>query len=289
MKQTPRPSSPKTPDLFSELPRVFHNAYPCLVRGKWSELAKNRDAAAFVELMAGLTRRGYVFESIIFNYALADGTAVKEQAIAIRSGDLIVMVTRPPLHDASAGNRRYVPRSGTRLEASIFDSVSRHLGVCSRVRLRLSEEIVSEWERAQTRTRPGESPQTPADFEFSLNCDARLKLWKTLEPGSRAHRIDYGPDYRSIGCFLHLPRIEEFGCRLIVSFGMGSLENLIWNRIVRTRFDRWLDRPVVAIAEMDLNGIPRDPVTLHFAENVPVKVLLEVPIEDEAGAEAIAA
>lgn len=283
MKKPPSSSSSSIPEPDSPLWRVFHNAYPCHQKGKSGELAKNRDAAAFVELMAALTLHGYTFESIIFNYALVDGIPVREEFILIRSGDLIVMVTRPPMHDTVRKIKKKFLRSGTRMEFRIFDVMSRYLSVCSRVHLRLGEEIVSAWERGRGLL-PGGGLQTPADFKFGQNCDARLKSWRTLDPKARARRFDQGPeDYRSIGCFLHVPRIEEFDCRLIVSFGMGSFENLVWNRIVRTRFDRWIDRPVFAIAEMDLNGLPEDPVTLQFADQIPVNVLLEVPLEEGEG------
>ena len=282
----------KTPPSFPELPdvsaldplprRAYHNAYPCLVRGKRGELAKNRDAAAFTEMMSGLGLDGYRFESIIFNYALAagaKGTVGIEDLSFVRSGDLLVMVTRPPLHDLQVQNRKYVPRSGTRLEQQIFGAVSRFLEICSRTHLRLQEEVVKAWEQGMGSAPLGERIQTPADFKFCQNCDARLKSLNTLDLASRARRLDYGRDYRSIGCFIHVPFIEEFGCRLIVSFGMAGMENLIWNRIVRTRYDRWLKEPVFALAEMNLNRIPKEPVTLNFVDEIPVKVLVEIPVD----------
>ena len=282
----------KTPPSFPELPdvsdlnpdprRVFHNAYPCLVRGKRGELAKNRDAAAFTEMMSGLGLLGYRFESIIFNYALAtgamDGVGIEDFRF-VRSGDLVVMVTRPPLHDLQVQNRKYVPRSGTRLEQQIFGAVSRFLEICSRTHLRLHEDVIKAWEKELDPASPGERTQTPADFKFCQNCDARLKSLNTRDPASRARRLDHGREYRSIGCFIHVPFIEELGCRLIVSFGMAGMENLIWNRIVRTRFDRWLKEPVFALAEMNLNRIPKEPVTLNFVDDIPVKVLIEVPVD----------
>lgn len=281
----PPPSFPELPDVSDLNPhprRVFHNAYPCLVRGKRGELAKNRDAAAFTEMMAGLSPLGYRFESMIFNYALATGvkdTVAIDELRFVRIGDLVVMVTRPPLHDLQVQNRKYVPRSGTRLEQQIFGTVSRFLEICSRTHLRLQENVVRAWEQGQDPASSREIIQTPADFKFCQNCDARLKSLNTRDPASRARRLDHGREYRSIGCFIHVPFIEELGCRLIVSFGMAGMENLIWNRIVRTRFDRWLKEPVFALAEMNLNRIPQEPVTLNFVDDIPVKVLIEVPVD----------
>jgi hypothetical protein len=278
------PSLPAMPEAVLPATRVFHNAYPCLVRGSRSELAKNRDAAAFTEMMAALSARGGRFESMIFNYAQACGegenaAAMNDEFRFLRQDDLLVMVTRPPLHDEVVGHRKYVPRSGTALERRIFDAVEDYLHTCSRAHLRLQEHLVTAWEKVCGHTPATGRRSTLADFKFCQNCDARLRSWNTLDHGSRARRVDHGREYRSLGCFLHVPRIEEFGCRLIVSFGMGSLENLIWSRIVRTRFDRWLDEPVFALAEMDLNHVPQDPVTLQFAHDIPVKVLMEVPGE----------
>lgn len=285
----PRPTAMMMPRSLPSLPeavlpatRVFHNAYPCLVRGSKSELAKNRDAAAFTEMMAALSPRGHRFESMIFNYAQtggADSGTAADEFRFLRQDDLILMVTRPPLHDHTAGDRKYVPQSGTPLERRIFDAVSDHLRICSRARVRLQERLVTAWEQGRGQGTGGESRSTQADFKFCQNCDARLKSWNTLDLASRARRVDHAREYRSLGCFIHVPHIEEFGCRLIVSFGMGSLENLIWNRIVRTRFDRWLDAPVFALAEMDLSAMPQDPVTMHFANDIPVKLLMEVPGE----------
>lgn len=278
-----KPPSPSSLSLITHpapAPRVYHNAYPCLQRGKKSELAKNRDAAAFTEIMAALTPRGYAFESILFNYAAASDSKVRVDYQFIRSQDLIVMVTRPPRHDETVGTRKYVPRSGNELERQIFAALDCWLQICSRNQLRLTDLVVAAWEASLASRSAGQPIETPADFIFSQNCDARLKEWHTREIGGRVCRLKYGSDYRSIGCFLHLPRIEHLGCHLIVSFGMGCLENLIWSRIVRTRYGRWFDKPVFALAEMDLNRIPVEPVTLHFAEEIPVRLLLEVSSED---------
>lgn len=262
-------------------PHVYHHAYPCLIRGSRSELAKNRDAAAFTEMMQALNQRGYEFDSMIFNYALNESQPASpfDDFRFLKRDDLILMVTRPPVHDHLEGNRKCVPQSGTLLERQIFKAVSDYLRICSRARLRLQDRVVHAWEQRAD----GKHRAEPfADFQFCQNCDARLKSRTTLDLARRAQRMNHCFDYRSIGCFIHIPQIAGFGCRVIVSFGMGSLENLIWNRIVRTRFSRWLDAPVFALAEMDLNHIPADPVTMHFADQIPVKVLMEIPGEQLA-------
>ncbi|MCB1086127.1 MAG: hypothetical protein KDM63_03705 [Verrucomicrobiae bacterium] len=282
LPHSPLPShqipSLKKPD---RRPRVFHNAYPCIDKDKQGELAKNRDAAAFAEILGALNDHGCQHGSMLFNYALTDGSEpIQDDHHQIRRGDVIVTVTRPPLHDLTFCTKKYVPRSGTELERLIFEAVNRWLAICSRSQLRLSDPVVKAWE-ARVRRELGQfMGETPADFLVSQNLDARLREWRSLNPAARSHRLDHNRDYRSLGCFLHLPAFEGLDCRLIVSFGMGSRENLIWNHIVRTRFDHWFDAPVFALAEMDLNDIPDTPQTLFFSEDVPVRVLLELTADD---------
>ena len=114
MTRTLHPPS-VAPEAVPPVTRVFHNAYPCLVRGSKSELAKNRDAAAFTEIMSALSSRGCHFESMIFNYAQTctedSAAGVIDDFQFLHRDDLLVMVTRPPLHDEMEGHRKYVPRS----------------------------------------------------------------------------------------------------------------------------------------------------------------------------------
>ena len=73
--------------------------------------------------------------------------------------------------------------------------------------------------------------------------------------------------------------IPEYGCGLVVSFGMGGWETLIWNRIVRTRYPEWINRPCFVVGEFDMNGLPAGPATLKFVDQIKVDILLEHKIE----------
>ena len=60
---------------------------------------------------------------------------------------------------------------------------------------------------------------------------------------------------------------------------MDGRETLIWNRIVRTRFPDWVNRPAFIVAEMNLTRIPETPTTLEFVDQIKVKILLEHRID----------
>ena len=82
--------------------------------------------------------------------------------------------------------------------------------------------------------------------------------------------------------FLRTNAIPEYGCGLLASFGMGGQETLIWNRIVRTRFPEWVNRPAFIVAEMDLTAIPANPVTLEFVDQIKAEILLEHRMDQPA-------
>jgi hypothetical protein len=53
----------------------------------------------------------------------------------------------------------------------------------------------------------------------------------------------------------------------------------IWNRIVRTRYPEWVNRPAFIVAEMNLITVPANPVTLEFVDQIKIKIILEHRID----------
>jgi hypothetical protein len=56
---------------------------------------------------------------------------------------------------------------------------------------------------------------------------------------------------------------------------MGGWETLIWNRIVRTRFSDWVNRPSFVVGQFDMKGLPIRPPTLNFVDEIKVEILLD--------------
>jgi hypothetical protein len=56
--------------------------------------------------------------------------------------------------------------------------------------------------------------------------------------------------------------------------GIGR-ETQIWNRIVRIRFPKWVSRNAFILAEMNLNKIPANLMTLEFVDQINPEILLE--------------
>lgn len=254
------------------LNRSFYRfGYPCPVRAfKDPGPFQIRDGAAFAELNEALRERGWTFDTHICNYPYREGNGDvilgPEHFRFIRPDDLIVQTTRPPLHDHLTDNRKQIPRSLSHLEKAIFAEMDSFFEFLCREQVRLAPALLDRV-----------SPDTPGRFHFRQTHDARLSKIGSRDPQKR-DTIMKPTAYWSLGFFIHLPAIRDYGCRFIASFGMGGFETLVWNRLIRMNHGDWLDQPRFVMAEIDLNHLPERPLTLRFAHDVPVRMLIDLPL-----------
>jgi hypothetical protein len=243
---------------------VYHRfAYSMPLRsGEESKLFKIRDGAAFSEITAPLTKMGHEYGQIIYNAPFnpkKDTELGREHFKFIAAGDLLVLSTRPPLDDARHGDKRQMLASCSHLEKQVFKECRKHLTICSRSHVQLAKKFGAKCEKA--------------DLVFHQNKSARLKYYK----GPKDLRNVNVPkkDAINVVFFLRTRSIPQYGCGLLAAFGMGGWETLIWNRIIRTRFPEWVNRPAFIVAELDIGTIPARPVTLEFVDQVKARILLE--------------
>ncbi|MCB1088767.1 MAG: hypothetical protein KDM63_17155 [Verrucomicrobiae bacterium] len=255
--------------------RFFRFGYPCPVRPpKDPGPYQIRDGAAFIELTEPLRDRGWNYDTIICNYPYREGNGDiimgPEYFRFLRPDDCLVQTTRPPLNDDQTKNRKKIPRSRSHLENAIFSEMAKFFEFVCREQVRLALALV---ERAAA-SAGVPVDEFPSRYHFHQHHDARITKVGFLDDSRKAGSRK-AEDYRALGFFIHLPAIENYGCRWIGSFGMGGFETLVWNRLIRINHAEWLERPCFVMAEMNLNGLPELPVTLHFAEEIPVKILIE--------------
>jgi len=258
--------------------RFFRFGYPCPVRPPKDPGAfQIRDGAAFTELSEPLREAGWSFETLICNYPYFEGAGGvvlgRECFDFLKPEDCLVQTTRPPLHDEREDNRKKIPRSRSHLEGVLFTELSVYFRHICRERIEFSDTLVDLLAAGGNHSRG----EVVSRYHFRQTHDARIAR-KGFADSRRRDRVVNPLDYRSLGVFLHLPSIRDYGCRFIASFGMGGFETLVWNAIIRKRHPGWVDEPRLVLAEMDLNGVPERPVTLHFAERVTLRLLLDAPI-----------
>jgi len=223
---------------------------------------KIRDGAAFGELTAQLPELNYGYGELIFNPPFRRGKdrrLGKEYFSFIKRDDLIVLTTRPPMHDKEQGDKKGMPQSRTHLERMIFRACRKYFRVCARSHVVLTRAVAKRNKKA--------------DLSFHQHKSARLKSHCALG----ALRATYVPrnTHTMIAFLLRTKSIPEYGCGLLVSFGMGGWETLIWNRIVRKQFPQWLTKPVFVMAELDMSQVPAEARTLDFADSLKPTILLE--------------
>jgi hypothetical protein len=223
---------------------------------------KIRDGAAFSEVSAPLPKLGYEYGELIFNPPFRRGKdrpLGKEHFRFIKREDLIVLTTRPPMDDKRQGDKKQMPQSRTHLEKMIFKACRKYFRVCARSHVELTRAVGVRCKKA--------------DFGFHQHRSARLKCYSRL--GELRFTDVPRNTHTMIAFLLRTKSIPEYGCDLLVSFGMGGWETLIWNRIVRTQYPQWLTRPVFVVAELDMRKIPARTRTLDFVDQIKPTILLE--------------
>ena len=245
------------------MPKLYHRfAYSMPLRtGEIAKPSKIRDGAAFSELSAPLAKLGYENGNILFNSPFnpkKDKKLGQEHFKFIKPDDLLVLTTRPPLDDLRYGDKKHLDESSTHLEEQVFAECRKYLAVCARSHVQLTSAVGADFEGF--------------DFVFYQHNNARLKYSRRL----RGPRSKTPKDSEiAIGFFLRTPSIPVYGCGLLACFGMGGWETLIWNRIVRTRYSDWVSRPLFVVGQFDLKGLPENPPTLAFADEIKAEILLE--------------
>ena len=215
-----------------------------------------RDGDAFLELLPLLTQKGYRYEGLLLNPPSEKrGDAPVVDISFLSASDLIVLTTRPPLHDIEAGDKRPIRRSFTKLEDLIFDALRpKYLTYSARSRITLSEAVAQNLKPEF---------KEKADIIFHSAVDSSYVRYRSLEAPSY-HSPARG-DKRTAAYLIQVPAIWPDGPRLLVSFAMAGTETLIWNHLLRTPFSHWLESHEFMIAEFVLRPIPEKPVDLSFA------------------------
>jgi hypothetical protein len=229
-------------------------------------LHHSRDGAAFDELIDPLYSRGYRHGTFIHNYPFHRQPARKFKFL--QPGDLVVTTTRPPLDDVlekGDKDRRHIDRSEDALEIAIHQELRRFFNHLSRYGIILSPEMAA--------LLPPEYASL-AKINFHTRGKATIRTTElTVRGGTRTKSAPKG--FNAIGIFIHLDKVSGFPCGFIASFSMGGYENLLWNRIVRLRYDQWFARPSFALALLNLPDEPPQPLTPMLADDARAKVLIE--------------
>jgi hypothetical protein len=221
---TSAPEKPRSPNDGAALAGQTLHWFAQLA-GDWNP-RDLRDGGGYAELMAALIRFGARPGDIWFNHKPREESL--EAAFRRYSGaDILVLPTRPPLHDKGEGQpRRHLRPSSTGFERMVHAPFHLFFGRCARNAVTLAEE--------PARRLPGDkrNRKSTTYYQYTRNgLEVTWAFYKTLDgrkpPASRD---------RTTAVFLtHVPALWQDGPSLLSAFGMGANETLLWCHILRAR------------------------------------------------------
>jgi hypothetical protein len=185
-----------------------------------------RDGGGYAELMAALLVMGAQPGDIWFNHKPRE----EDPEAAFRRlsrNDLLVLPTRPPLHDKGEGQpRRHLRPSGTAFEKAVHAPFHLFFRRCARNAVALAEEPAR---RLPTDKR---NRRSTTYYQYTRNgLEVTWAFYKTLEGRKPPSARD-----RTTAVFLiYVPALWKEGPALLSAFGMGANETLLWCHLLRTR------------------------------------------------------
>ena len=229
-----------------------------------------RDAMAFCELNAALGQLGYQYGTTIHLYP--DDERPLGDFPAFQTGDMLVLTTRPPLHDRVGiipPHRKVIRAAKTDLQAVLFQALSNYFEYCTRKHVQLTKhgancilaDDPAKWTHVEL-------------YEYSGAEILRHFVGpQPVKPNSERHS--------TIAFFLRTDRLPTINCDFVASFGMDGLGTLLWNRIIRCRYPEWLASPRFVAAELVYkHPLPCKPLTPEFVDDgkcIEVRLLTELP------------
>ena len=252
MRAKPVPKEPAA----TQPGRVFRLTYSNVRPEDQPQLFKCRDGVACLELTAALFAAGYQYGTTVYLYP--DDERKLTDFPQFRPSDIVVLTTRPPLHDKVAliRNRKIIHPAKTELEAVLFAALGEYFEFCVRKRVVLTK-------RGANCLRV-EHPQKWTHLEFREYCGAEI-----LKHHVGPEELKCAADRRSsVGFFFRASGLPAINCDFVASFGMDGLSTLIWNRIIRTRYPEWLTSPRFVMAELIYKQpFPDKPITPEFVDS----------------------
>ena len=228
---------------------------------------QRRDDAAAIQILSALVGLGFEPGESILNppprKEVAHKMLLQVDLEQVRSEDLILLTTRPPIHDQHQGDRKKVLRGFTDLEDRIFDVCGLFIEKSSRSHIILSD-------RASQHLAKGF--EGLAEMRFR---EAQGAPFKELNAhGGKGWHRHQGP--RATAAFLlHVGSLWEGGPGLLCAFGMDGMATLGWAYRLRHGLAHLLEGTRFLVARVTLGKVPPRATNLRWAEDWTIDLALD--------------
>jgi hypothetical protein len=243
--------------------RCFRFAYtlPCHKdRELYPFQLRDGDAAMF--LAGAVAARGYRYEGPIVNYPSPGPDLVACDDGFLRESDLIILTTRPPMHDADIGDKKAIPRSYTTLEDKLFKGpLGARFAFCARSEIRLTDETAAiAPEIAKRQSSVYRQNGGAMYFSYGSPVTREWRHFKKAPPLTAAFLV-------------YAEHAWPGGPALLAAFGMGGTETLVWCHQLANRFQHLLFATSFAMVELRTPLLAAPPTTIAFADAWEVDIL----------------
>ena len=181
----------------------------------------------------------------------------------VKSEDLILLTTRPPMHDQHQGDRRQVKRGFTDLEATIFDVCGQFIKKSSRSHIVLTDSA----SRHLT-----EGYEGLAEMKFFVAQGAPFKALNAHDgKGWSKYR---GPEATAT-FLLHVDSMWEGGPGLLCAFGVDGVATLGWAYRLRHGLVHLFEGNRFLVAHVALGEVPSQATSLSWADDWRIDIALD--------------
>jgi hypothetical protein len=219
-----------------------------------------RDAPAALYLITALTEQGYKYADPIFNFPSHGVDLTDVDDTYLGENDLIVLTTRPPMHDWEVGERKGFKRSFTTTEQKLFRALGKSIQSCTRVEVVLTP--------AAAATSP-EVARRRSNWFYQFGSTYR----RYGDPVTRKFVKVQPSDARTAVFLIYEAHAWPGGPGLLAAFGMGGTETLVWCQRLAKEYRHLLCTTPFVMAEMRTGPVPERPHSMDFARTWEVTIL----------------
>lgn len=221
-----------------------------------------RDGLASQLLLGALARLGYAYSEPILNQPPLERPKdpFKEPLFPVdlsfvRPGDLILQVTRPPIHDLHDDSMKQVERGYTDLEQRLFELWTPHfLAHCSREQIFLAPEQAGL-------LRQGYRDHGCMVFMQKGDCAPLL----SVKPEPHTHFRHFSGSNKTVVFLLNVPRLWKGGPGYVGAFGMTGVTTLVWAYRLSHDLRALLARPGFYMYELECGTVPERATNLRWS------------------------
>lgn len=221
-----------------------------------------RDGDAALYLITALAEQGYRYVGPIFNFPSDGPNLIAIDDSYLGENDLVVLTTRPPIHDMDIQDKKGFKRSFTTLEDKFFKGpLSVLLERCAR-----SEVLL-------TALAAGVSPEVAKRHSLLFRQNGGSTYLSYGSPVTGESTKFTLRDALTAVFLIYAQHAWPGGPGLLAAFGMGGTETLVWCHRLATEFPHLLCTTPFVMAEVRTGQLPEHPDTIDFAKSWEVTIL----------------